>query len=79
MFIFYRNHFCLAVRQERPPHLRSEMVHPAFKERGRAIPHLDQKASRPPPKIIEGRVSILFIFLKINHRTKNINANKCFE
>lgn len=45
------------IRQERPPHLRSEMVHPAFRERGRAIPQTQQTASpsRPPPRIVEGR------------------------
>lgn len=51
-----------SIRQERPLHLRSEMVHPAFRERGRAIP---QSESFPPtkpsppsrlvPKVIDGR------------------------
>ncbi|XP_063932946.1 titin isoform X3 [Zophobas morio] len=44
------------IRQERPMHLRSELVHPAFRERGRAIPQ-PQVASpaRPPPRVVEGR------------------------
>nr|CAH7759462.1 unnamed protein product [Callosobruchus chinensis] len=47
-----------SVRQERPTHLRSEMVHPAFKERGRAIP---QTTTSPPSRfvaakrVVEGR------------------------
>ncbi|KAL3288613.1 hypothetical protein HHI36_003050 [Cryptolaemus montrouzieri] len=47
-----------SVRQERPAHVRSEMVHPAFRERGRAIPQTSSP-SRPPPIIVEGRVSHL--------------------
>nr|CAD7597096.1 unnamed protein product [Timema genevievae] len=45
------NHF----RQERPPHLRPEMLHPALRERGRAIPQshvvprVMDKEARPPP------------------------------
>ncbi|CAH1958219.1 unnamed protein product [Acanthoscelides obtectus] len=47
-----------SIRQERPSHLRSEMVHPAFKERGRAIP---QTTTSPPSRfvaakrVVEGR------------------------
>lgn len=47
-----------AIRQERPTHIRPEMVHPAFKERGRAIPQPEVTSSRrpgPPPRIVEGR------------------------
>ncbi|XP_065167588.1 resistance to inhibitors of cholinesterase protein 3 isoform X2 [Atheta coriaria] len=45
------------VRQERPPHLRPEMMHPAFRERGSNIP---PGAHTPPvravpPRIVEGR------------------------
>ncbi|KAF7273664.1 hypothetical protein GWI33_013611 [Rhynchophorus ferrugineus] len=45
------------IRQERPSHLRPEMVHPAFKERGRAIPQPESTTRRPgpPPKIVQGR------------------------
>jgi hypothetical protein len=44
------------IRQERPLHLRSELIHPAFRERGRAIPQ-PQPATpvRPPPRVVEGR------------------------
>ncbi|XP_045466353.1 uncharacterized protein LOC123675126 isoform X2 [Harmonia axyridis] len=41
------------VRQERSPLVRSEMVHPAFRERGRAIPQATP--SHPHPKVIDGR------------------------
>ncbi|XP_044747327.1 VID27-like protein isoform X2 [Coccinella septempunctata] len=41
-----------SVRQERSPLVRSEMIHPAFRERGRAIPQA--KPTRPHPKIIDG-------------------------
>lgn len=42
-------------RQERPPHLRPELLHPALRERGRAIPQ-----SHIVPRVIEkeGRVSV---------------------
>ncbi|KAG5891676.1 hypothetical protein JTB14_020094 [Gonioctena quinquepunctata] len=45
------------IKQERPPHLRSEMVHPAFRERGRAIPqpepsHKPSPPSRLIPKVV---------------------------
>ncbi|KAJ8972341.1 hypothetical protein NQ317_008751 [Molorchus minor] len=47
------------IRQERPLNLKSETVHPAFRERGRAIPTIPQPHAasppRPPPRIIEGR------------------------
>jgi len=40
-------------RQERPPHLHPDMLHPALRERGRAIPH-----SHVVPRVVEkeGRV-----------------------
>ncbi|XP_021698732.1 titin isoform X1 [Aedes aegypti] len=47
-----------SIRQERPPHLRPETIHPAMRERGRAIPHVGSTHSeRPqsPPRIVEGR------------------------
>ncbi|XP_058466415.1 uncharacterized protein LOC131439437 [Malaya genurostris] len=48
----------ISIRQERPPHLRPETIHPAMRERGRAIPqvgsiHSDRPSS--PPRIVEGR------------------------
>lgn len=51
------------LRQERPPHLRPEMLHPALREKGRAIPQ-----SHVVPKVIEkeGRVSVQFLCNKIN-------------
>lgn len=40
------------------------MVHPAFRERGSAIAKPQQiKPSRPPPRIVEGRVSKLHFFV----------------
>ncbi|CAH0551059.1 unnamed protein product [Brassicogethes aeneus] len=46
-----------AIRQERPPHLRAEIIHPAFRERGRAItqPQSSLLPARPPPRIVSGR------------------------
>lgn len=47
-----------SIRQERPPHLRPDTIHPAMRERGRAIPHVGSVHSeRPqsPPRIVEGR------------------------
>ncbi|XP_057651495.1 DNA ligase 1 isoform X5 [Diorhabda carinulata] len=50
-----------AIRQERPLHLRSEMVHPAFRERGRAIPQTEFTPTKPAPpshlikKVVEGK------------------------
>ncbi|XP_050510327.1 golgin subfamily A member 6-like protein 1 isoform X3 [Diabrotica virgifera virgifera] len=50
-----------SIRQERPLHLRSEMVHPAFRERGRAIPQAEFAPTKPAPpsrlipKIVDGR------------------------
>lgn len=40
-------------RQERPPHLHPDMLHPALRERGRAIPQ-----SHIIPRVVEkeGRV-----------------------
>nr|ARU12125.1 resistance to inhibitors of cholinesterase 3 variant 2 [Locusta migratoria manilensis] len=43
------------IRQERPPHLRPDMLHPALRERGRAIPQshivprIVEKEGRPGP------------------------------
>ncbi|VEN39720.1 unnamed protein product, partial [Callosobruchus maculatus] len=60
------------VRQERPTHLRSEMVHPAFKERGRAIP---QTTTSPPSRfvaakrVVEGRVRCIIIITKNHYLT----------
>lgn len=42
-----------SVRQERPPHLRPDGMHPAMRERGRAIP--TAQVPPIPPKIIDGR------------------------
>lgn len=51
----------VGIRQERPPHLRQELVHPAMKERGRAISTptvpITDRPHNPPPIIVEGRVS----------------------
>ncbi|CAH0551060.1 unnamed protein product [Brassicogethes aeneus] len=46
-----------SIRQERPPHLRAEIIHPAFRERGRAItqPQSSLLPARPPPRIVSGR------------------------
>lgn len=50
-----------SIRQERPLHLRSEMVHPAFRERGRAIPQTEFTPTKPAPpsrlikKVVEGK------------------------
>ncbi|XP_060515857.1 interaptin isoform X2 [Cylas formicarius] len=47
-----------SIRQERPQHLRPEMIHPAFRERGRAIPQSEAGANwrtNPSPRIVEGR------------------------
>ncbi|XP_053686709.1 uncharacterized protein LOC128736256 [Sabethes cyaneus] len=48
----------ISIRQERPPHLRPDTIHPAMRERGRAIPqagaiHSERPSS--PPRIVEGR------------------------
>ncbi|XP_058836537.1 uncharacterized protein LOC131693064 isoform X3 [Topomyia yanbarensis] len=48
----------ISIRQERPPHLRPETVHPAMRERGRAIPQAGSIHSERPssqPRIVEGR------------------------
>uniref|UniRef100_A0A4Y0B5R0 RIC3 domain-containing protein n=1 Tax=Anopheles funestus TaxID=62324 RepID=A0A4Y0B5R0_ANOFN len=48
-----------SIRQERPPHLRPEAMHPAMRERGRAIPQSGSihGGERPQsaPRIVEGR------------------------
>ncbi|XP_063701421.1 uncharacterized protein LOC134831590 isoform X3 [Culicoides brevitarsis] len=53
-----------SIRQERPPHLRADVIHPAMKERGRAfhpslptIPITTDRPHVPPikPKFVEGR------------------------
>lgn len=54
-----------ALRQERPPHLRGDHMHPAMIERGRAIPNtqsvpiISDKPARSQDHvtIIDGRVS----------------------
>lgn len=54
------------LRQERPPHLRADHIHPAMIERGRAIPNtqsvpiITDKPQRAHDhvQIIDGRVSI---------------------
>ncbi|KAK9712120.1 Resistance to inhibitors of cholinesterase [Popillia japonica] len=46
--------FVSNVRQERPPHMRPDIIHPAFRERGSAIPRPSASAKKPP-KIVEGR------------------------
>lgn len=53
------------LRQERPPHLRGDHIHPAMIERGRAIPNtqsvpiINDKPQRAHDhvQIIDGRVS----------------------
>ncbi|XP_040153537.1 uncharacterized protein LOC120894783 isoform X3 [Anopheles arabiensis] len=49
-----------SIRQERPPHLRPEAMHPAMRERGRAIPQPGSihGGDRPQsaPRIVEGRL-----------------------
>ncbi|EAA09365.5 AGAP005057-PA [Anopheles gambiae str. PEST] len=51
----------VCIRQERPPHLRPEAMHPAMRERGRAIPQPGSihGGDRPQsaPRIVEGRVT----------------------
>ncbi|KAL1374500.1 hypothetical protein pipiens_018051, partial [Culex pipiens pipiens] len=50
-----------SIRQERPPHLRPETIHPAMRERGRAIPHVGSVQTERPqsaPRIVEGRVIV---------------------
>jgi len=53
--------YFLDIRQERSSQLRPAGIHPAFRERGRAIPEaaesLPIRRTAPPPRIIEGRVS----------------------
>lgn len=78
------------LRQERPPHLRGDHIHPAMIERGRAIPNTQsvpivtdrpQRAS-DHVQIIDGRVSVAKcneIFKLINTRKKNHqqSSRKC--
>ncbi|XP_017768528.1 PREDICTED: uncharacterized protein LOC108556776 isoform X2 [Nicrophorus vespilloides] len=45
-----------SVRQERPPHLRAEMLHPAFKERGSAIPRYQSSSSSSSPPVSGGNL-----------------------
>lgn len=68
--LWYSLCFCFLIkfyeglRQERPPHLRGEHIHPAMIERGRAIPNtqsvpiINDKPQRPHDhvQIIDGRV-----------------------
>lgn len=59
------SNFRLGLRQERPPHLRPDGIHPAMRERGRAIPVTstvpivteEKPLPSTAPRIIEGRVS----------------------
>ncbi|XP_066255452.1 calponin homology domain-containing protein DDB_G0272472 isoform X2 [Euwallacea similis] len=46
-----------SIRQERPAYIRPGAMHPAFRERGRAIPETGEGLPRRavPPKIVEGR------------------------
>ncbi|KAI4469258.1 resistance to inhibitors of cholinesterase protein 3 ric3 [Holotrichia oblita] len=46
--------FASNVRQERPPHMRPDIIHPAFRERGSAIPRPSTSAKKTS-KIVEGR------------------------
>ncbi len=63
--------FDLGLRQERPPHLRPDGIHPAMRERGRAIPATatvpiipeDKPIPSTAPRIVEGRVSSLQIII----------------
>ncbi|XP_061503069.1 uncharacterized protein LOC1274740 isoform X2 [Anopheles gambiae] len=54
-----KDHRGAGIRQERPPHLRPEAMHPAMRERGRAIPQPGSihGGDRPQsaPRIVEGR------------------------
>ncbi|XP_035906402.1 uncharacterized protein LOC118509628 isoform X2 [Anopheles stephensi] len=54
-----KDHRGAGIRQERPPHLRPEAMHPAMRERGRAIPQAGSihGGERPQstPRIVEGR------------------------
>ncbi|XP_041772919.1 uncharacterized protein LOC121594070 isoform X2 [Anopheles merus] len=54
-----KDHRGAGIRQERPPHLRPEAMHPAMRERGRAIPQPGSihGGDRPhsAPRIVEGR------------------------
>ncbi|KAF2881165.1 hypothetical protein ILUMI_24990 [Ignelater luminosus] len=44
------------IRQERPAHLRPEMLHPALREKGRAIPQPYQPPGKgSQPKFVDGR------------------------
>lgn len=53
------------MRQERPPQLRPDGIHPAMRERGRAIPATttvpiiteEKPIPSTAPRIVEGRVS----------------------
>ncbi|XP_026461532.1 uncharacterized protein LOC113363256 isoform X2 [Ctenocephalides felis] len=42
-----------SIRQERPPHLRGDLPHPAMRERGRAIPAAFRQAPPPAPETME--------------------------
>lgn len=67
-FVFFLTNSLLdsGLRQERPPHLRVDGIHPAMRERGRAIPATstvpivteDKPVPPTAPRIVEGRVSI---------------------
>jgi len=53
----------ISIRQERPPHLKPDGIHPAMRERGRAVPMMPSipitgdrpRISQIPPKIVDGK------------------------
>lgn len=67
---FTKKNVDAGIRQERPPHLRGDLPHPAMRERGRAIPAafrqtpppapetIEKPFSQPQPRLHEGRVSV---------------------
>lgn len=81
-------YFTLGIRQERPPHLRPDGIHPAMRERGRAIPVMptvpitggERPHHVPPiaPKIIDGRVSeiLILVFIILIHENLEVIVKK---
>lgn len=64
--IAYVFNLYVGLRQERPSHVRQDGIHPAMRERGRAIPTTASVpiVQKPPPepskpRLVEGRVSFL--------------------
>lgn len=47
------------IRQERPSNVKSNVVHPAFRERGSAIPKPTGIPRSGSPRIVEGRVRLI--------------------